>query len=392
LENQLLRYVQDQIGRGVKPDLLKARLVRQGYSPALVEGVIDSVNLNKASQPLLIGQSHEKSSFSKILLLVFVLGIVLAGVFFIPGLLKPKEPLLDVRANSEKFTYAPGEDVGFTLEVFNMGSTERFDVTLLYRLLDVNENAIFSKEETAAVSTSTSFHKSITLPSTIKPGTYVVKIFANYEGKVATTSFSFDVAEKTAAPTCQDNIKNQDETNVDCGGKCGGYWYDNSCHSSPKTDGGTTVETQQPSCNDKIQNQDETNVDCGGVCGGYWYDGSCHSVPKPTPIIAAPSFAAIMMQASETAKTNPEEAKNTCLGLETTEEKDKCLKKIADVSVTKDYCALIESVSDKDECYYPFFMRGDYSVCEQLTNAQSRKSCEDLRDIEAITSQLNQSE
>jgi len=48
-----------------------------------------------------------------------------------------------------------------------------------------------------------------------------------------------------AAPTCNDNIKNQGETGVDCGGPC------DAC---PET------------CNDGIKNQDETGVDCGGGC------------------------------------------------------------------------------------------------------------------------------
>ena len=50
----------------------------------------------------------------------------------------------------------------------------------------------------------------------------------------------------TPVPTCNDGIRNQDETGVDCGGVCP------ACAA--------------PSCTDGIQNQDETDVDCGGVC------------------------------------------------------------------------------------------------------------------------------
>lgn len=46
-------------------------------------------------------------------------------------------------------------------------------------------------------------------------------------------------------PTCTDNVMNQDETGVDCGGA--------TCPVCP-------------TCTDGIQNQDETGVDCGGVC------------------------------------------------------------------------------------------------------------------------------
>ena len=37
------------------------------------------------------------------------------------------------------------------------------------------------------------------------------------------------------------------------------------------------------SCSDGVQNQDETGPDCGGICGGYWYDNACHADPPPLP-------------------------------------------------------------------------------------------------------------
>lgn len=45
--------------------------------------------------------------------------------------------------------------------------------------------------------------------------------------------------------TCYDNIKNQDEEGIDCGGICG---------------------VACPSCSDGKQNQDEEGIDCGGPC------------------------------------------------------------------------------------------------------------------------------
>lgn len=48
-------------------------------------------------------------------------------------------------------------------------------------------------------------------------------------------------------PTCNDGIKNGDETDIDCGGSC------KSCE-------------QEPTCEDGIKNGDETSIDCGGSC------------------------------------------------------------------------------------------------------------------------------
>ncbi len=44
--------------------------------------------------------------------------------------------------------------------------------------------------------------------------------------------------------SCNDGIKNQDETGIDCGGTC----------------------PDCPSCFDGILNQQETGIDCGGEC------------------------------------------------------------------------------------------------------------------------------
>lgn len=67
---------------------------------------------------------------------------------------------------------------------------------------------------------------------------------------------------------CFDNVKNQDESDVDCGGSCKACEDGKICMSD--TDcyniciDGTC--SQQETCYDGILNQDEEEVDCGGVC------------------------------------------------------------------------------------------------------------------------------
>jgi len=96
--------------------------------------------------------------------------------------------------------------------------------------------------------------------------------------------------------TCNDSIKNQDETDVDCGGSCGKCFNGKSCINdsdcfSGYCDPETKICMNKPSCNDGIKNQDETDVDCGGSCSkcstgrtcntdsdclsNYCYDGIC---------------------------------------------------------------------------------------------------------------------
>jgi len=51
---------------------------------------------------------------------------------------------------------------------------------------------------------------------------------SNVLASIGNTLYSF-----AYNPMCDDNVKNGDEVDVDCGGDCGGYWYDDSCHSTP---------------------------------------------------------------------------------------------------------------------------------------------------------------
>lgn len=72
--------------------------------------------------------------------------------------------------------------------------------------------------------------------------------------------------------TCDDNQKNLDETDTDCGGHCPSCKLDKACKTN--TDCSTGICRDKlcanplpVSCSDTIKNQDESDVDCGGMCG-----------------------------------------------------------------------------------------------------------------------------
>ncbi|MBU2443171.1 MAG: hypothetical protein KKF95_03810, partial [Nanoarchaeota archaeon] len=71
-------------------------------------------------------------------------------------------------------------------------------------------------------------------------------------------------------PTCNDNISNQGEIGVDCGGPCPPC---QTCHDTIQNQGeegvdcgGPCIRCIAPTCNDRIKNGDEEEVDCGGSC------------------------------------------------------------------------------------------------------------------------------
>lgn len=90
--------------------------------------------------------------------------------------------------------------------------------------------------------------------------------------RVATGSFRFAYV----APTCTDAWRNQDETDVDCGGticgpcNVGQICVNNGDCGSGYCAGGICTE---PTCTDGVKNQDETDVDCGGTICGQCGDG-----------------------------------------------------------------------------------------------------------------------
>ena len=81
--------------------------------------------------------------------------------------------------------------------------------------------------------------------------------------------------------SCSDNERNGNETDVDCGGSCSGCANGLNCASnadcqSAYCDGGTCAESPDETCVDNTQNQDETDVDCGGnVCTPCDIGDSC---------------------------------------------------------------------------------------------------------------------
>jgi len=89
----------------------------------------------------------------------------------------------------------------------------------------------------------------------------------------------------TPQDLCSNGVKDQDETDVDCGGSiCEPCDEFKSCNVDSDCESGYChmgIKCREPTCDDGVKNQDESNIDCGGVCGGFWYDGACHDEPKP---------------------------------------------------------------------------------------------------------------
>ena len=88
------------------------------------------------------------------------------------------------------------------------------------------------------------------------------------------------VAGVCRAPSCTDGVRNQDESDTDCGGascpKCEaarGCAEATDCVSSVCADEGAGKQCQPATCTDGVRNADETDVDCGGATCAPCADG-----------------------------------------------------------------------------------------------------------------------
>ncbi|RME55293.1 hypothetical protein D6777_01000 [Candidatus Woesearchaeota archaeon] len=83
------------------------------------------------------------------------------------------------------------------------------------------------------------------------------------------------------AATCSDGIKNQDETDVDCGGStCNACADGQSCSVNSDCQSNdcqsNVCQAPAPQCSNGVQDGDETDVDCGGsICSGCADSKSC---------------------------------------------------------------------------------------------------------------------
>ena len=90
-------------------------------------------------------------------------------------------------------------------------------------------------------------------------------------------------AGRCATPSCNDGAKNGTDTDVDCGGPSCPRCADGKdcllptdCTNSVCADKGMGLKCQPPSCTDGLKNQDETDVDCGGAtCAGCVTGQAC---------------------------------------------------------------------------------------------------------------------
>ena len=347
---KLINYIRQQLGSGYDLNTIRNHLIRYGYPPNVVDETINIIYQSKYTAPTpIFSQPTSKANLSihKLALITAFIFMISSVVMFTYILMSQNSPvpnqLLDIDTESLSQSVKIGNNFEFLIKVSNMGMTKRYDIKMVYEVLDLTGNLITKKEESIGVETSVSKKAIISIPDDIKPGQYTLKTTAKYNGQIAESSFLFKVKKEVIQmESCNDRIKNQDETDIDCGGTC------EAC----------------PSCFDEIKNQGESIVDCGGPCEACLKDN-----------IEDLTTAERVAKIKEAANNDVNEAIALCASMIDQGNQDNCYRVIAETIGIHSYCDYISNIPKRNACYLPFLMRNDFSVCSKITDLNLLQMC-----------------
>ena len=376
----LVDYIRKQLSQGYSITQIRQSLLNYGYQAYQVDQAISQSY--KAQQqkikPLPTqtpATTPTKTHIPKGLIITILLLAVIGGSFFSyskfikPG--KAPETLLDLSLEAIATTAQPGQQISFIKKIESMGTKVRYDVTLTYQLTDNKGDIVQTPtDETVAVETKSTSKTNILIEGDVKPGDYQLKAIARYNGRKAIASIPVKVYAKEATPTCSDNIQNQEEEEIDCGGPC------EQCQSCP-------VCNDQDSCTEDICSAD-TNYQCV-----YQEIEDCRTpyTESPTTIsteqIETDGYTTledIQPQLTNLINTNPAQAAELCAQLSDRLEKDGCFSTIVNINQDAHYCQFIEGDTPRDSCYFGIVMKtNNFALCEQITSTYFKRSCDSFK-------------
>lgn len=400
VDQRLAAYINEQLKEGYSISAIKGYLIKYGYSPQQIDEAID-----QAYKPTVKHVIHlSKTALIAVIVIVFGLAAIGTAIFT----LIPKAPaqLLDLKIDVAKPAVEPGDELEFKIELVNLGSRKRYDISLRHSVSDSGNEIIATKEETIALETRASAASGIRIPDDAKPGSYLLKTIASYGDKTARATDSFKVYKEEIEPTCFDNIQNQGEEGIDCGAPCEACKEcpascddSNKCtedYCSAATGYGCKYDEIIPCCGNLKCESGEANENCASDCEKEEPGGEPAGMPWKQADEAKELAARDEGGAVELCKgIGFETQKDQCfynIGEATKKEgycgmindertKDKCYSKVAELNNNDALCEKIARDSRKDSCYMNFVLKGDYSVCGKLNNRYLKQSCESLRDL-----------
>ena len=416
---RLIAYIQSQLQKGYDLASIRNSLINYGYNSSQVDEAISASYQT-------IKHEHRVSTSTLLIFGAVLLGIflvVFAFIYFSPFSLftqKSDKQLLDINLEGIRTEVRPGEQIIFLKEVSNLGADKRYDITLKHELFDSKDNLAYSKEETVAVETRSTSQTKLQLPSTIKPGKYTLRSTAFYSNKKAVASLPVTIlslSQEYKLPTCNDGIKNQGETGIDCGGPCKPCpeVTEGKCPDSCNDNNECTVDSCSAATNFQCVH-DKIAFCCGN--NECEEDETITNCPKDCQLAEEPDLSIFerLENIKNTAVSNQDKASSLCAKIESNTYKDDCYSNIGKVTRNAAYCDLISSDRTKDDClsevakasnqnilceritldtrrdscYMNFVLAGDYSVCGKIVDNYLKDSCNALKQNAELQQQSQQ--
>jgi parallel beta-helix repeat protein len=106
------------------------------------------------------------------------------------------EKLLDVNVNLKNDIVEPGKPLDFTVSIFNLGTLGRYDIDVLYEILNESANkTIVKKQEVLAIATSLSLSRELNIPADAPLGDYLLNVKVSYDNSTTTAKALFKIGK-----------------------------------------------------------------------------------------------------------------------------------------------------------------------------------------------------
>ncbi len=389
---QLVKYIVDNLKKGYDIASIRNFLWKAGYNIANIDAAIREVNssYNYSSQP----QQQGKKPNMIMILAVFVIIAIIAGIavsYFLlrpgSGSLEPEPECTSDSSCAQGYTCSSGscvvsentcssdDDCQEGYECLNGDCFEKAQPDCYYD----------SDCDTGYVCSGGSCIVPTEGEPSVQPSEDLASCYDDIQNQNEEGVDCGGVCE--ACPTCFDGIMNSDEAGIDCGGNCGTACDEpqcspdcndgNLCTNDICVDGECYFTSITPCCGNFQCEQDEDHSRCPADCEEPYANKDENLLDPQEAYEKAISLAA----------SDPEAAGNTCQSIKDEATLDTCFIEVAKITQKSVFCDYVSSQARRDSCYILFAQNGDSDLCNKVSSEYLRDGCFMIQDAKKLKDQ-----
>jgi len=394
----LVDYVKKEVAQGFSVDQIRVALVKYGYSQIQIDEAINSYNSQLNQKGPVHQTTTVKKPFSKNIL--FIVGgiiilaiLIISTIYFIDGQDSFTKQETTINFEAITTTIRPGQEI-----IFNKKATSNVQtkISLSYQLLNKKDNIILTDYENLDIKNSITAQTKIQVPSETKLGDYKLKIISKYNGQENIEFIQIKLFEDSSLPSCFDNMLNQNEEKIDCGGLC------DPCRTCPTNCDDQDVCTEDfcneqtdfkcrhtvlDSCRSQNSNNQQNSTE-QNTQNNQQTQSPYDATQQATNSQQATTLKTVRSELYNLILTDPVAAGQTCNKITETLEKDTCFKTVAELSNSSNFCNYVERSLTKDTCYMKFVMKNnEFQHCTIIGDDYLKDSCETLKNLKEMEAQ-----